>query len=147
MQLKKNTILYTCLLALLTCFTKSTFAANPIPGVSTVIRRNPGGIAVNTRSTDDAGKMSLRLESGKYDIAISYDQVMAVIARTDKNKTANNGCYKILLLLDPDSTGITANGDTLPKTIEIAKNTGAIPLAVPAKGGTIRFTLTFDSCR
>lgn len=147
MQLKKNRIYFICLLAMLTFFAESALATAPIPGINIVVKRNPGGIVINTRQTDDGGKMSLRLEGGEYDLSISYDQMMAVIARIDKNKVSNNGCYRIQLTLNPDSAGITANGGTLPRIIEITKNTGTIPLVVPAKGGTIRFTLTYEGCR
>ena len=86
-------------------------------------------------TTDVNGKFSYKFDkAGKYDLQISYDEIIRKLNTMKTNKTAKNN-YEITFTFT-GSKGLTVNGDSVGK-IKINKQTGIISLNVPDGGGSI----------
>lgn len=99
----------------------------PIPGINIIVKRNPPGIVFNLQTKED-GTFSTKLKAGKYDLSLSYDEIIKTISARDRNFAADKDKYDILLTLK--GKGIKVMGDTLPKTIIVDRKTGLISLNV-----------------
>ena len=137
--MKKSIISFLFLFVLSAFSANEVFASNPIPGISIVVRRNQGGIVVNSK-TDKNGTFSTKLVEGNYVLTMKYEDILKIINSLEKGKVHKG--YKITL--EPDTTGPTINGNPPGKLI-ITKNTGDIIVKVTKGGAKLSFTVTYDS--
>jgi hypothetical protein len=142
--MSKSIVLSLFLFALSAFFANIVFAGDPIPGISIGAGQNPGGIMAKT-TTDKDGKFSYDLKKGKYDITISYEEIIETINIIDKNKAANNDDYEITLILDCSTAKVLVNDNKMPTKITLNKQTGVISVRIPKGGATIGGTLTYES--
>ncbi|MDP2037615.1 MAG: carboxypeptidase-like regulatory domain-containing protein, partial [Ignavibacteria bacterium] len=65
--MKKSINILLFLFAVYALLPDIVFAAEPIPGVDIIVRKNPGGIAFTGKTGRD-GKFSAKLEEGNYEL-------------------------------------------------------------------------------
>ena len=136
-----NSILF--LFAITIFLTSSVFAATPIPGINIVIKKNPGAIAVANSSSDNNGKFAFdNLEEGKYDITVSYDEIIKTVSQMDKNKASEKNSYEITLTLD--GAGVIVKDSKTPAKLSITDKTGVISIIIPKGGASVSGTLTYE---
>ena len=118
----------------------TSFAGDPVPGVGVGAGTVLGGIMMKT-TTDRDGKFSFNLKEGKYDLTISYDEIVKALSRLDKNKVTEKEDYNITLMLDGEN--LTINDNKAPANIKINKETGSISISLPKGGGAIKGKLEY----
>ena len=70
---------------------------NPIPGVDIIVRKRPGGIAIQVKTGADGAYKFTRLAPGTYDLIITGQPVKSVAVGTD-------GTLGGKLMRNPDGT-------------------------------------------
>jgi hypothetical protein len=62
---------------------QNSFAANPIPGIGIVVKKNPGGGSISV-PTGNEGVFSTQLEEGEYELSFPQDQLQSVVSKLIK---------------------------------------------------------------
>ena len=122
-------------------FANMGFAANPIPGVDIIVKKDPGGHSVAIVQTGKDGKFTAKLPEGQYELSISYSQIERVMSsdRTFKHGNA------ITLMLDNGAWDVMVNGKKSERKIAVNNTVTAIIISVPKGGATISGSLYYDS--
>ena len=95
--MKKQMILSAVFGVVLFGFGFANFAAEPIPGVDVIVRKKPGGIAIQVKTGADGTYKFTRLAPGTYDLLIPGQPVKSVAVGTD-------GTLGGKLMRNPDGT-------------------------------------------
>ena len=135
-----NSILFLFVISIF--LTANAFAGEPIPGVNVGSGKNPGGI-ISKAATDNNGKFSFsNLEEGKYDITISYNEIIKSVSQIEKNNASEKNSYDITLTLD--GAGVMVKDSKTPSKISITNQTGVISFSIPKGGASVSGTLTYE---
>lgn len=65
---------------------QNSFAANPIPGIGIVVKKNPGSGGGIIIKTGNEGNFSTQLEEGEYELSFPQDQLQTAVNRRVKVK-------------------------------------------------------------
>jgi hypothetical protein len=120
------------------------FAGDSIPGVGVGAGRNPGGIMVNTKTGSDGKFTLLAQEKGKYDLKISYAEIVRIVSGLIKSGSTIND-YTFTLTLDSNSPGLLVNGKVVHEiTITNAWVASNPQFTVTKAGTTISGKFTYQ---
>ena len=145
--MKKSIFSLLCLFALSSFFTNIAFAGDPIPGITVGAGRNPGGEIKTTTKTTRDGKFTLSVsEKGKYDLKISYAEIVKIVSGLTKGKAANMDNYTFTLTLDSKSVGLIVNGKEVHEITITRQWAAANPqFIIPKEGGMMSGKLTYKA--
>ena len=142
--LMKKSFFFSLLLSILCAgFANSVFAGDPVPGLGIIVRKNPGGEVAETSRTNKAGKFTIALPPGNYDLSIVFNDVVKALTPLKnwdgKSVTLSYQNSEIRSLV-PMREVITKN--SLPVTITVHKSNVTIegtfsyePQPINAAGG------------
>jgi hypothetical protein len=143
MPLKLSSVRTTLVAALLLALSvTSASAGRPVPGVDVIVKKNPGGLAVGTVTTDKDGKFEFaKLKPGKYLLDLDQPQTRDLV--TTRSNIKHRPRPGVAQQGDP------AGVEVVEISIEFTAGKGAKPHApleieITGKSGTIKGIITRD---
>lgn len=137
---KRNSVLALAFVTALAAATSSlgAFANDPIPGVDIMIKRNPGGIAVQAK-TDSAGHFTLSgLTPGKYTLQLASKSLDMAIRKLDPKGASHMVSIKIGLSATDPKPLLSAEPMVRPGATQDLSVNFTIPESKPAGSATAK---------
>lgn len=138
-----NTILKILIVFLL--ISQNSFAANPIPGIGIVVKRNPGGGSIV--KTGNNGDFSTQLEEGEYELSFPQNQIKsainAIVKRNYPQSTFQYDGSGVELTLDNPQIRVQSK-PARENIYAINEQNSSFIIIVPAGGATLSGILSWN---